>query len=111
MYIFWDKDSKQRLKMFKGTDEPGRAQPITCSTFNRDGTIFAYALSYDWSKVGGAQRGSDACCHCATVAVAVAAGATAAPAAFVASAAAVAPWRRCTAVRRSPLVSFARACC
>jgi len=50
VYIFWDKDSKQRLKIFKGTDEPGKAQPITCSTFNRDGSIFAYALSYDWSK-------------------------------------------------------------
>ncbi|GBG79400.1 hypothetical protein CBR_g29549 [Chara braunii] len=25
-------------------------QPIPCSTFNNDGTIFAYAVSYDWSK-------------------------------------------------------------
>lgn len=26
------------------------AGPITCATFNRTGTIFAYAISYDWSK-------------------------------------------------------------
>jgi mRNA export factor len=44
-YVFWDKDSKQRLKLFN------RAQTsITCSSFNRDGSIYAYALSYDWSK-------------------------------------------------------------
>lgn len=24
--------------------------PIPCSAFNQDGTIYAYALSYDWSK-------------------------------------------------------------
>ena len=24
--------------------------PIPCGAFNRDGTIFAYAVSYDWSK-------------------------------------------------------------
>ena len=24
--------------------------PIPCTTFNRTGTIFAYAVSYDWSK-------------------------------------------------------------
>lgn len=44
-YNFWDKDSKQRLKaMAKST------LPIPCATFSRDGTIFAYAVSYDWSK-------------------------------------------------------------
>eukprot|EP01135_Chromosphaera_perkinsii_P002172 Nk52_evm7s218 gene=Nk52_evmTU7s218 len=42
---FWDKDSKQRLKNFS---KMGR--PISCSAFNSDGSIFAYALSYDWSK-------------------------------------------------------------
>lgn len=44
-YRFWDKDSKQRLKLFHRADNA-----ITASKFNRDGTIFAYALGYDWSK-------------------------------------------------------------
>lgn len=44
-YNFWDKDSKQRLKQFaKGP------LPIPCANFNSDGTIYAYASSYDWSK-------------------------------------------------------------
>jgi mRNA export factor len=50
-YNFWDKDSKQRLKAqakcsYNGTN----AAPIPCGTFNRDGTIYGYAVSYDWSK-------------------------------------------------------------
>lgn len=45
-YTFWDKDSKQRLKLFKRAENS-----ITCSGFNRDGSMFAYGLSYDWSKV------------------------------------------------------------
>lgn len=71
LYVFWDKEAKQRLKLFKRNN-----QPITCSTFSPDGeqrapsapfpaslkshsyhpspttpgNIFAYALSYDWSK-------------------------------------------------------------
>ena len=24
--------------------------PIPCGTFNRDGSIYAYAVSYDWSR-------------------------------------------------------------
>jgi mRNA export factor len=44
-YHFWDKDSKQRLKAMQRC-----TQPIPCSTFNNDGSIFAYAVSYDWSK-------------------------------------------------------------
>ncbi|GAQ82886.1 mRNA export protein [Klebsormidium nitens] len=44
-YNFWDKDSKQRLKAMTRS-----SQPIPCSAFNHDGTIFAYASSYDWSK-------------------------------------------------------------
>ena len=44
-FNFWDKDSRQRLKAF------GKASlPIPVGAFNRDGTIFAYATSYDWSK-------------------------------------------------------------
>ncbi|KAJ3866653.1 WD40-repeat-containing domain protein [Lentinula novae-zelandiae] len=42
---FWDKDARTRLKTFEAA--PG---PITCSAFNRTGSIFAYAVSYDWSK-------------------------------------------------------------
>jgi len=44
-FNFWDKDSKQRLKPF-----PKMPQPITASAWNFDGTIFAYAAGYDWSK-------------------------------------------------------------
>ncbi|TFK45800.1 WD40 repeat-like protein [Heliocybe sulcata] len=42
---FWDKDARTRLKTFESS--PG---PITATTFNRNGSIFAYAVSYDWSK-------------------------------------------------------------
>lgn len=42
---FWDKDARTRLKSFEPA--PG---PVACTTFNRSGTIFAYAVSYDWSK-------------------------------------------------------------
>eukprot|EP00270_Netrium_digitus_P010877 TRINITY_DN3405_c0_g1_i1.p1 TRINITY_DN3405_c0_g1~~TRINITY_DN3405_c0_g1_i1.p1 ORF type:complete len:361 (-),score=61.70 TRINITY_DN3405_c0_g1_i1:178-1233(-) len=44
-YNFWDKDSKQRLKAMTRCN-----QPIPCSAFNNDGSIFAYAVCYDWSK-------------------------------------------------------------
>jgi mRNA export factor len=44
-FNFWDKDSKQRLKAM------GKANnPIPCGNFNRDGSIYAYAVSYDWSR-------------------------------------------------------------
>nr|GEW50787.1 hypothetical protein [Tanacetum cinerariifolium] len=44
-FNFWDKDSKQRLKaMLRCT------QPITCSSFNNDGSMYAYGVCYDWSK-------------------------------------------------------------
>ena len=34
--------------------------PISTSAFNRDGSIFAYAVSYDWSEGHvGAMRGSE----------------------------------------------------
>ncbi|KAF9468173.1 Poly(A)+ RNA export protein [Collybia nuda] len=42
---FWDKDARQRLKTFDAA--PG---PISTSCFNHNGNIFAYAVSYDWSK-------------------------------------------------------------
>ena len=44
-YNFWDKDSKQRLKAMQRSN-----LPITSGTFNRDGRIYAYAVSYDWGK-------------------------------------------------------------
>jgi len=44
-FNFWDKDSKQRLKQFSNL-----RTPITATSFNRNGSIFAYALGYDWSK-------------------------------------------------------------
>ncbi|PCH42139.1 WD40 repeat-like protein [Wolfiporia cocos MD-104 SS10] len=42
---YWDKDARTRLKSFDPAPGP---VPATC--FNRNGTIFAYAVSYDWSK-------------------------------------------------------------
>merc|ERR1712098_680075 len=44
-YSFWDKDARTKLK----TSEPCE-QPITKCAFNKDGQIYAYAVSYDWSK-------------------------------------------------------------
>jgi mRNA export factor len=44
-FNFWDKDSKQRLKLF-----PNVGAPIAATDFNFNGSIFAYAASYDWSK-------------------------------------------------------------
>ncbi|KXL41404.1 hypothetical protein M433DRAFT_150423 [Acidomyces richmondensis BFW] len=44
-FHFWDKDAKHRLK---GYPEVGGT--ISATSFNRTGNIFAYAVSYDWSK-------------------------------------------------------------
>ncbi|KAK5012797.1 RNA export factor gle2 [Cryomyces antarcticus] len=44
-FHFWDKDAKHRLK---GYPEVGGS--ISATEFNRTGNIFAYAVSYDWSK-------------------------------------------------------------
>ena len=44
-YNFWDKDSKQRLKAMAKC-----SQPIPCGDFNADGSVYAYAVSYDWSR-------------------------------------------------------------
>lgn len=57
-YNFWDKDSKQRLKAM-----PKSSLPIPCGTFNRDGSIFAYAVSYDWSRGSGEYNPSTAKNH------------------------------------------------
>ena len=40
-----DKDAKHRLKGY-----PSVSGTIPATAFNRNGTIFAYAVSYDWSK-------------------------------------------------------------
>ncbi|KAJ7220118.1 WD40-repeat-containing domain protein [Mycena pura] len=45
---FWDKDARVRLKTFDAA--PG---PISATAFSRDGSIFAYAVSYDWHKGHG----------------------------------------------------------
>ncbi|KAF2035594.1 Poly(A)+ RNA export protein [Setomelanomma holmii] len=44
-FHFWDKDAKHRLK---GYPEVGGS--ITATGFSKTGDIFAYAVSYDWSK-------------------------------------------------------------
>jgi len=43
-FHFWDRVAHQRLKGF-----PSAGGAITATDFNRDGTIFAYAVGYDWS--------------------------------------------------------------
>ncbi|KAK4219546.1 WD40-repeat-containing domain protein [Rhypophila decipiens] len=44
-FHFWDKDAKHRLKGY-----PNVGGSITATKFNKNGSIFAYAISYDWSK-------------------------------------------------------------
>lgn len=44
-FHFWDTDSKHRLKGFNPV-----GGSISATSFNRTGSIFAYAISYDWSK-------------------------------------------------------------
>ncbi|KAM3557408.1 hypothetical protein ARSEF4850_005085 [Beauveria asiatica] len=44
-FHFWDKDAKHRLKGY-----PNVGGSITATTFNKSGSIFAYAVGYDWSK-------------------------------------------------------------
>jgi mRNA export factor len=44
-FNFWDKDSRQRLKAFSKAN-----LPVPVGAFNHTGNIFAYAVSYDWSR-------------------------------------------------------------
>lgn len=44
-FHFWDGNAKHRLKGY-----PSSGYPITSTAFNRQGTIFAYAVCYDWSQ-------------------------------------------------------------
>jgi len=48
-FVFWDKDRRERLKHFQNL-QPYQGLPITSCGFNGDGTLFAYAHSYDWHK-------------------------------------------------------------
>ncbi|XP_062094845.1 protein RAE1-like isoform X2 [Humulus lupulus] len=41
----WDKNSKQKLKTIAKCN-----QPVSCATFNNNGSIFVYSVCYDWSK-------------------------------------------------------------
>lgn len=41
----WDKDNRHRLAFSKNFGEP-----VTAIAFNTQGTLFAYATGYDWSK-------------------------------------------------------------
>jgi hypothetical protein len=59
-FHYWDKDNKQRLKAFPSNStqtfnppkwQDGSVAPITATAFSADGSIFAYAFSYDWGKV------------------------------------------------------------
>lgn len=45
-FSFWDKDARTKLKTSEQLD-----QPVAACGFNHNGNIFAYASSYDWSKV------------------------------------------------------------
>ena len=44
-FSIWDKNERQRLKGF-----PATGVPITAADFNNQGSIYAYAHSYDWSQ-------------------------------------------------------------
>jgi len=62
VFNFWDKDSKQRLKNF-----PRCAGPISAAEFSPNGELFAYSVSYDWSKgkeYYNAQAANDIFLHC-----------------------------------------------
>lgn len=44
-FNFWDRFTRSRLQIF-----PSVGSSITSTAFNHDGTLFAYGVSYDWSK-------------------------------------------------------------
>ncbi|EFC42182.1 hypothetical protein NAEGRDRAFT_83226 [Naegleria gruberi] len=46
-FHFWDHTSKQRLHQFK---KLGADLTLLSTGFNGDGSLFAYAVGYDWSK-------------------------------------------------------------
>jgi len=44
-FVFWDKENRQRLKQFNSCN-----YPVVAGKFNAPGDLYAYAVSYDWSK-------------------------------------------------------------
>ncbi|ERN14775.1 hypothetical protein AMTR_s00032p00043780 [Amborella trichopoda] len=56
-FNFWDKDSKQRLKAMARCN-----QPIPCSTFNNDGSIFAYAFICEYDGYANGTYGVNVYC-------------------------------------------------
>jgi len=44
-FHFWDGNAKHRLKGY-----PNVGGTISATGFNRQGSVFAYAVSYDWSQ-------------------------------------------------------------
>eukprot|EP00434_Breviolum_minutum_P036626 symbB.v1.2.032458.t1/scaffold3893.1/size48745/3 len=44
-FVCWDKENRQRLKAFNSCH-----YPITAGKFNAGGDMYAYAVSYDWSR-------------------------------------------------------------
>lgn len=44
-FNFWDKDTHMRIRAF-----PSAGGSISATAFSGDGEVFAYAVSYDWSK-------------------------------------------------------------
>jgi len=44
-FVYWDKENRQRLKAFNSCH-----YPLTAGKFNAPGDMYAYAVSYDWSK-------------------------------------------------------------
>lgn len=44
-FSFWDKENRQRLKQFNSCN-----YPVTAGKFNAVGDMYAYSVSYDWSK-------------------------------------------------------------
>jgi mRNA export factor len=66
-FVFWDKDARNRLKEFTKTIQPlknpttNTSLPITSCGFNAEGTLYAYAHSYDWHQghVGKTPPGTD----------------------------------------------------
>jgi mRNA export factor len=44
-FSFWDKEKHSKLRGF-----PSAGATISATAFSGDGGVFAYAVSYDWSK-------------------------------------------------------------
>jgi mRNA export factor len=44
-FNFWDKETHMRIQAF-----PSVGASISATAFSGDGKVFAYAVSYDWSK-------------------------------------------------------------